>query len=95
MVEITTRKVKQLIKLRLQEGHVDDIAAKWLSLQLILWVSLFSTHVQRFSPSTYIISGCDGPTEQISAFVDRLIQPVVRKEVSYLKDTTDRLLEFY
>ena len=38
-----------------------------------------------------IISGCDGPTERISAFVDHLIQPIAQKQASYLKDTTDFL----
>ena len=37
------------------------------------------------------MSGCDGPKERISAFVDRLIQPIVQKQDSYLKDTTDFL----
>ena len=32
MVETTTRKVTQLIKSLLQEGHIDDMTAKWLSL---------------------------------------------------------------
>ena len=32
MVETTTRKVKQLIKSLPQEGHIDDMTAKWLSL---------------------------------------------------------------
>ena len=31
MVETTTRKATQLIKSLLQEGHIDHIAAKWLS----------------------------------------------------------------
>ena len=38
-----------------------------------------------------IISGCDGPTERISAFVDRLVQPTAQKHDSYLKDTIDFL----
>ena len=38
-----------------------------------------------------IISGCDGPTERISAFVDHLIQPIAQKQASHLKDTTDVL----
>ena len=41
--------------------------------------------------SYHIISGCDGPTERISAFVDHLIQPIAQKQASYLKDTTDFL----
>ena len=36
-----------------------------------------------------IISGCSGPTERISAFVDHLIQPIAQLQASYLKDTTD------
>ena len=36
-----------------------------------------------------IISGCEGPTERISSFVDHLLQPIAQKQKSYLKDTTD------
>ena len=36
-----------------------------------------------------IISGCDGPTERISAFVDKLIQPIAKIQNSYIKDRTD------
>ena len=36
-----------------------------------------------------IISGCDGPTERISAFVDHLLQLIAQIQPSYLKDTTD------
>ena len=36
-----------------------------------------------------IISGCDGPTERLSAFVDRLLQPIAKEQESYLKDSTD------
>ena len=36
-----------------------------------------------------IISGCEGPTEKISSFVDSLIQPVPKVQKSYLKDTTE------
>ena len=36
-----------------------------------------------------IISGCEGPTERISSFVDHLLQPIAQKQTSYLKDTTD------
>ena len=39
-----------------------------------------------------IISGCDGPTERISAFVDRLIQPIAKIQNSYIKDRTDFIL---
>ena len=36
-----------------------------------------------------IISGCDGPTERISAFVDKLLQPVAQLQKLYIKGTTD------
>ena len=36
-----------------------------------------------------IISGCSGPTERISAFVDHLIKTIAQLQASYLKDTTD------
>ena len=35
-----------------------------------------------------IISGCDGPTEQILSFVGHILQPIAKTQKSYLKDTT-------
>ena len=32
--------------------------------------------------------GCDGPTEKLSSFVDKLLQPIAQQQKSYLKDTT-------
>ena len=50
------------------------------------------TKIQKPTPvGRPIISGCDAPTERISAFVDHLIQPIAQKQASYLKDTTDFL----
>ena len=54
--------------------------------------SILHTHNHKPTPvGRPIISGCDGPTERISAFVDHLIQPIAQKQASYLKDTTDFL----
>ena len=36
-----------------------------------------------------IISGVSGPTERLSAFADKLLQPIAQQQKSYLKDTTD------
>ena len=36
-----------------------------------------------------IVSGCDGPTEKLSSFVDKLLQAIVQQQKSYLKDITD------
>ena len=35
-----------------------------------------------------IISGCEDPTERLSSFVDKLLQPIAQKQKSYLKDAT-------
>ena len=95
MVETATRKVAQLIKSLLQEGHIDDMTAKWLSLMPNPpCIPIFYTLTKIHKPTpvrTPIISGCNGPTERISAFVDRLIQPIAQKQDSCLKDTIDFL----
>ena len=36
-----------------------------------------------------IISGCEGPTEGISSFVDKLLQPIAQRQKSDIKDSTD------
>jgi len=38
-----------------------------------------------------ITSGCDGPAERISSFVNHFLQPIAQRQASYLKDTTDFL----
>ena len=95
MVHTTAKKVHRLIQSLLQEGHIDDMTAKWLSLtpdppRIPVFYTL--TKIHKPTPvGRPIISGCDGPTERISAFVDHLIQPIAQKQASYLKDTTDFL----
>ena len=93
MVETTTKKAQPLIKTLLSEGHVDKTTAKWLSLtpyppRILVFYTL--TKIHKPTPVRRpIISGCSGPTERISAFVDHLIQPIAQLQASYLKDTTD------
>ena len=91
----TAKKVHQLIQSLLQEGHIVDMTAKWLSLMPDpprIPVVYTLTKIRKLTPvGRPIISGCDGPTERISAFVDHLIQPIAQKQASYLKDTTDFL----
>ena len=38
----------------------------------------------------YIISGCERPTEKLSSFFDKLLQPIAQQQKSYLKDTNTR-----
>ena len=93
MVETTAKKVNQLIKSLLQGNHIDEMTAKWLSLtpnppRIPVFYTL--TKIHKPTPVRRpIISGCDGSTEWLSSFVDRLIQPIAQKQDSYLKDTTD------
>ena len=95
IVSTTAKKVHRLIQSLHQEGHIDDMTAKWLSLtpdptRIPVFYTL--TEIHKLTPvGRPIILGCDGPTERISGFVDHLIQPIAQKQASYLKDTTDFL----
>ena len=93
VVETTTKKAQPLIKTLLSEGHVDKTTAKWLSLTPCPpRIPVFYTLSKIHKPTPVgrpIISGCSGPTERISAFVDHLIQPIAQLQASYLKATTD------
>ncbi|XP_068708141.1 uncharacterized protein [Montipora foliosa] len=68
---------------------------KWLSLtpnppRIPVFYTL--TKIHKPNPvGRPIISGCEGPTERISSFVDHLLQPFAKTQKSYLKDTTDFL----
>ena len=93
IVDTTAKKVQRVIKSLLKEGPIDDMTAKWLSLtpnppRIPVFYTL--TKIHKPTPvGRPIISGCDGPTERISAFVDYLLQPIAQIQPSYLKDTTD------
>ena len=41
-----------------------------------------------------IISGCDGPTERPSSFVDKLLQPIAQIQDVYLKDAAQDTADF-
>src|SRR3984885_9104393 len=44
------------------------------------------------NPGRPIVSACSCPTMHISAYVDSILQPIVRRTPAFLKDTTDFLL---
>ena len=91
MVETTTKRAQQLIKTLLSEGHIDKTTAKWLSSDPRRIPAFYTlTKIHKPTPvGRPIISGCSGPTERISAFVDHLIQLIAQLQASYLEDTTD------
>ena len=78
----TSQKAKEIINALHHGDHIDDMTKKWLSVTLnpnsgFLHKFRFSTLLQRFTnlnpEGRPIISGCQGPTERISSFVDHLI----------------------
>ena len=93
MVKETQYKVKQLIQELHENKNIDDMTKKWLSqTPSPPRIPIFYTLTKIHKPTPVgrpIISGCDGPTERISAFLDRLLQPIAQRQASYLKDSTD------
>ena len=77
MADETAEKIKPLTTSMLTEGHIDEMTVKWLSKTLNPpKISEFYTLTKIHKPTVVgrsIISGCDGPTERISCFVDRFI----------------------
>ena len=76
MADETDEKIKQLTSM-LTEGHIDEMTIKWLSqTPNPPRIPEFYTPTKIHKPTLVgrpIVSGCDGPKERISCFVDRLI----------------------
>ena len=93
MVIETSVRVQQLIKELHQQNYIDDITNRWFcQTPNPPRTPVFYTLTKIHKPTPVgrpIISGCDGPTERLSAFVDRLLQPIAKEQESYLKDSTD------
>ena len=93
MAKETQSEVSRLITNMHREKHIDDMTKKWLSQtpcppRIPEFYTLTKIHKPTLTGRP-IISGCDGPTEKISSFVDTLLQPISKSQRSYLKDTTD------
>ena len=93
MVSETYHRVTQLIKALHHDNHIDTMTEKWLLLtQNPPRIAIFYTLTTIHKPNPVgrpIISGCEGPTERISSFLDYLLQPIAKAQKSYLEDTTD------
>ena len=93
MVQETHNRVLQLINELHDYNHIHEMTKKWLCQtpnppRIPIVYTL--TKIQKPTPvGRPIISGCDGPTEKLSAFIDKLLQRITQKQQSYLKDTTD------
>ena len=92
MVKDTSQRVKHLINTLHNEGFIDEMTVKWFNQtpdppRIPVFYTLTKIHKPTLVGRP-IISGCDGPTERLSSFVDKLLQPIAQIQDSYLKDTT-------
>ena len=83
MVEETNRRVIQLVNELYHKNHIDETTKKWLCERpnpprIPVFYTL--TKIHKSTPvGRPIISGCDGPTEKLSSFVDRILQPIAKQ----------------
>ena len=92
MVRDTSQRVKHLINALHQAGCIDEMTVKWFNQtpdppRIPVFYTLTKIHKPTLVGRP-IISGCDGPTERLSSFVDKLLQPIAQIQDSYLKDMT-------
>ena len=92
MVQETRNRVFQLISELHDHNHIDEMTKKWVCQTLNpprVPTFYTPTKIRKPTPVSRPIIGCDGPTEKLSAFIDKLLQPIAQKQQSYLKDTID------
>ena len=93
MVEETGKRVMNLINELYQGNFIDKMTKKWLcQTPTTPRIPIFYTLTKIHKPTPVgrpIILGCDGPTEKLSCFVDKILQPIAQQQESYRKDTTD------
>ena len=93
IVESTYAKALEIVS-RLYKGkHIDETTFLYLrhkekNLRIPEFYTLTKIH-KRIPVGRPITSGCAGPTERISQFVDSLLQPVAQAQVSYIQDTIE------
>ena len=79
----------------LKDRHIDPMTHKWLNQgQSPPRIPEFCTLTKIHKAVPFgrpIVSGSGGPTERISSFVVSLLQPIAKKQESYIKDTTPLL----
>ena len=93
MMNTTQTKVNQIIDKLHQGKHIDDTTKRWpseTSSPPSIPVFYILTKVHKPIPvGRQIISGCGEPTERISSFVDKLLQPIAQIQQSCIKGSTD------
>ena len=84
MVVETASKVTSLIEDLYDGQFIDETTMEWLLQtqkppRIPESYTITKFHKPKFVGRP-IVSGCDGPTERISAFVDKLIQPIAKEQ---------------
>ena len=89
----TAEKVSNIANALYTNNHIDAMTFKWLDQgQNPPRIPQLYTLTKIHKPNRVggpIVSGSGGPTERISSFIDSLLQPIAKKQDSYIKDTTD------
>ena len=97
MVSETSDRVSDKSRALHHENHIDEMTEKLLSLtpnppRIPVFYTL--TKIHKPNPVRRpIIFGCENPTEQMSSFVDYLLQPIAKLK-SYLKDAGEDTTDF-
>ena len=99
MAQETSQKVQEIINGLHQGGHIDTMTRKWPSQtpcppRIPLFYTLTEIHKPTLTGRPKI-SGCDGPTERISSFLDHILQPIAKGQKCYLKLIPHNLLTLY
>ena len=84
--------VTHAIRAMYQEGHIDKPTAEYLLPPPMVRTQemYFLKKIHKNPPSARpIVSGCSGPTERISAYLDHWLQPLAKSLPSYIKDTKE------
>ena len=77
MVQETKQRIEEIINDLQHRNHIDIMTKKWLSQtpsppRLLVFYTLTKIHKPVLTGRP-IISGCDGPTERISSFLDHIL----------------------
>ena len=86
-------KINERLNKAYGDGHISDRTLEYLLVNGGARAGRFYLRLNyiRGCPGGPVISGCNTPTEKISAFVDHHLKPLVSAVPSYVKDTNDFL----
>ena len=86
VVKETQKRAQNIISELHREKHIDDMTKKCLSeTPNPPRIPVYNMLMKIYKPTPVgrpIISGCDGPTERISSFVDHILQPIAKTQKS-------------